>query len=43
MATPAERLADSLEELRKLQEEGKVAIQSDELSRTHRTGVFPHN
>ncbi|MCU7549873.1 Fic family protein [Chitinophagaceae bacterium LB-8] len=36
MATPAERLADSLEELRKLQEEGKVAIKSDELSRTHR-------
>lgn len=36
MATPAERLADSLDELRKLQEDGKVAIQSDELSRTHR-------
>lgn len=36
MATPAERLADSLDELRKLQEEGKVAIQSEDLSRTHR-------
>jgi hypothetical protein len=36
MATPAERLADSLDELRKLQVDGKVAIQSDELSRTHR-------
>ena len=36
MAIPAERLADSLEELRRLQEDGKVAIQSDDLSRTHR-------
>jgi len=36
MATPAERLADSLKELRKLQEEGKVTIQSSDLSRTHR-------
>lgn len=36
MATPAERLAGSLDELRQLQEDGKVAIQSDELSRTHR-------
>lgn len=35
MATPTERLAGSLDELRQLQEDGKVAIQSDELSRTH--------
>ncbi len=36
MATPAERLADSLEELKKLQENGNIAIQTDDLSRTHR-------
>lgn len=36
MATPAERLAASLDELRKLQEQGRVAIKSDELSRTHK-------
>lgn len=36
MATPSERLADSLSELKKLQDEGKIAIQSEELSRTHR-------
>ena len=36
MATPSEKLADSLDELKKLQDHGKVAIQSEELSRTHR-------
>ncbi len=36
MATPSERLADSLGELKKLQDEEKIAIQSEELSRTHR-------
>jgi hypothetical protein len=36
MATPQERLADSLEELRKLQEKKETAIKTDELSRTHR-------
>jgi len=36
MATPSERLADSLNELRKLQDAGKMAIKSDELSRTHK-------
>lgn len=36
MAKPAERLADSLQALRTLQEDGKMAIQFDELSRTHR-------
>ena len=36
MATPAQRLADSLDELRKLQEQGITAFESGELSRTHR-------
>lgn len=36
MATPSERLADSLNELKKLQDAGKIAIKSDELSRTHK-------
>jgi hypothetical protein len=36
MATPSERLADSLEELRKLQEKRETAIKTEELSRTHR-------
>jgi hypothetical protein len=36
MATPAEKLADSLQNLHRLQEEGKVAINTDELSRIDR-------
>ncbi|CAN5142912.1 Fic family protein [soil metagenome] len=36
MATPAEKLADSLELLFALQQESHIAIQSDELTRTHR-------
>lgn len=36
MATPSEKLAESLEELHKLQEGGAVAIRSTDLSRTHR-------
>jgi len=36
MATPSEKLADSLEVLHKLQEAGKVAIRSSDLTRTHR-------
>ena len=36
MATPAEKLAESLDQLRELQEKGIVAIKSDALSRTHR-------
>lgn len=36
MATPSEKLADSLEILHKLQESGSVAIRSADLSRTHR-------
>lgn len=36
MATPSEKLAASLEELKRLQDRGKIAIRSSELSRTHR-------
>ena len=36
MATPAEKLAESLSKLRELQEEGVVAIYTDLLSRTHK-------
>ena len=36
MATPAEKLAESLGALRVLQEEGIVAIKTDALTRTHR-------
>ncbi len=36
MATPAEKLADSLDVLRGLQEKGIVAINTESLSRTHR-------
>ena len=36
MATPAQRLANSLDQLRKLQQQGITAFESGELSRTHR-------
>ena len=36
MVKPAEKLASSLDELRKLQERGLIAIRSKDLSRTHR-------
>lgn len=36
MASPSEKLAESLEALRKLQEQGIVAIQAKSLTRTHR-------
>ncbi len=36
MAKPQEKLAESLEALRKLQEQGIVAVRSRDLSRTHR-------
>jgi Fic/DOC family len=36
MATPSEKLADSLEALQALQDQGQVAIKSSNLSRTHR-------
>jgi hypothetical protein len=40
MATPQERLAQSLEVLSALQEQGKVAIKSKELPRLHRTRLL---
>ena len=36
MATPQEKLASSLEALKALQDEGAVAIRSENLTRTHR-------
>ena len=36
MATPQERLAESLDALRTLQGQGRAAIRSRDLSRTHR-------
>jgi fido (protein-threonine AMPylation protein) len=36
MSTPAEKIAESLEELKKIQESGITAIRADALSRTHR-------
>ena len=36
MATPSEKLAESLRNLKELQDKGIVAIKSDALSRTHR-------
>ena len=36
MATPQERLAESLDALRKLQDRGVVAIRAADLSRAHR-------
>ena len=36
MATPGEKLAESLEALKRLQDSGKVAIKTAELSRMHR-------
>jgi Fic/DOC family len=36
MATPSEKLAESLDQLREIQEKGIAAIKSDTLTRTHR-------
>ena len=36
MTSPSEKLAESLEALRRLQNEGIIAIQASDLSRTHR-------
>lgn len=36
MALPAEKLAESLAVLKKLQDEGRVALRSDDMGRTHR-------
>lgn len=43
MATPAEKLADSLKELKALQDQGVVAIKSEMLSRTHRERLLKNN
>jgi hypothetical protein len=43
MATPAEKLADSLQELKQLQDEGIIAIKSEQLSRTHRERLIKSN
>ena len=40
MATPSEKLADSLEALKALQDAGIVAIRSADLGRTHRERLF---
>jgi hypothetical protein len=43
MASPAEKLADSLQELKVLQDRGIVAIKSEMLSRTHRERLLKNN
>jgi hypothetical protein len=40
MASPHEKLAESLEVLRALQERGVVAVRSADLTRTHRERLF---
>jgi len=42
MATPSEKLAASLEALKNLQDKGHSALQSRELSRTHRERLVQH-
>jgi len=42
MATPSEKLAESLEVLKSLQDKGKVAIHSRDLTRTHRERLLRH-
>lgn len=43
MATPAEKLSDSLAQLKELQDQGFVAIKSDALSRTNRERLLENN
>ena len=43
MATPAEKLAESLTALKALQDDGVVAIKSDSLTRTHRERLLSNN
>lgn len=43
MATPAEKLAESLSKLKDLQDNGVVAIKYDTLSRTHRERLVANN
>ena len=40
MASPQEKLAESLQVLRELQERGAIAVRSADLSRTHRERLF---
>lgn len=40
MATPSEKLAQALEQLRQIQESGMVAIQSKQLTRSHRVSLW---
>lgn len=40
MATPGEKLAESLEKLKELQDRGIVSIKADDLSRVHRERLF---
>lgn len=40
MATPGEKLAESLEKLKELQDRGIVSIKADDLSRMHRERLF---
>jgi len=42
MATPSEKLASSLEALKELQDQGVVAIRSNNLTRTHRERLIKH-
>ncbi len=42
MASPSEKLAESLEALRVLQNKGTVAIQANNLTRTHRERLIKH-
>jgi fido (protein-threonine AMPylation protein) len=43
MATPAEKLAESLDKLKELQDKGVVAIKYNTLSRTHRERLVANN
>lgn len=43
MATPSEKLADSLGKLKELQDNGTIAIKSDTLSRTHRERLLEND
>ncbi len=42
MATPSEKLSESLEALKELQDQGTVAIRSRDLTRTHRERLVKH-
>jgi hypothetical protein len=42
MATPGEKLAESLEKLKALQDSGFVGIKADDLTRVHRERLVEH-